>query len=184
MLNQMNINTMKTIIVTIAFIVSSITCFSQSEYCGPHNRALYILDSLTSVPYIPMDARYKKRYSESFKEKFINYFGKDLQFIPEYSIYDMSYESFISDKTYASEDDSLYNSLMSSFGLYVVGKSVVPVEKSDKYKSIWILELYCKCNNNYCTPIFYELKNGELEYIPVECCVPAEFIVNEPNRYK
>jgi len=174
---------MKTIIVTITLIVSSITFFSQPTYFSPNDWALYTLDSLSDVPYMPMNVRYNKKYSESFKEKFINYFGKDLQFIPEYSIYDMSYECFISDKKFAYDDDDIYNFVIIGCQNYVVGKSIVPI-KSEKYKSIWILELYSKMNDTYCSPFFYERHDGTLEKIYFNLATPGEFISNEPNSYK
>lgn len=173
---------MKTIILTITFIVSSITYFSQPKYYNNSCYQLYVLDSL-SIPYIPMGVRVSGKYSESFKEKFINFFGSDLQFIPEYSLYSLTFNDFISNKKFTSEKDKMFVAI-SSDNEYVVGQSEVPI-KSNIYKSIWIIEMHCTSNNSYYSDVFFEKNDGTFEKIWQNLSFPSidSFIKNKQNLY-
>jgi len=173
---------MKTIIATIAFIVSSFTFFSQPKYYNNSSYQLYVLDSL-SIPYIPMGVRVSGEYSESFKEKFINFFGTDFQFIPEYSINSLPYKMFIANKKFTSEKDKMFIGIGSN-NEYIVGHSQIPI-KSDIYKSIWIIEIHCTSNNQYYPDVFFEKKDGTFEKIWQNLSYPASgsFLKKKRNLY-
>jgi hypothetical protein len=175
---------MKTLILTIFITLLSLISNSQTVYFGGDYCSLYVLDSL-SIPYIPMDVRTcERKYSENNKKKFVDFFGSNFSFIPIYSFYDMSYESFVSDKKFIKEDDDIFNFFMIGFDCYVVNQFSTPI-KSKKYKSIWIVEIYCKKNDTYTMIVMYEDKSGLFEVIHSNSFkVPIEFSVNEPDGYK
>ena len=155
---------MKNTILTITFILLSFISNSQTRYYPPNFYSEYLLDSL-SIPYLPINLRVSGQgFSESYKQKFMEKFGNDFDFIPKTSNEDIPIEFFVFNKNFASERDDIYHQLMSGFEFEVLSKSIVPVN-GILHKSIWIVEVYGKATDQYSAILYYENYDGKFQTI-------------------
>jgi len=138
--------------------------FSGQSYYSPNLRGTEILDSL-SIPYLPIYNRANNYgFSESYKSKFISTFGNRLNYVPTNEHLDLSFQSFISDKIFVSNEDKIYNMLFAYYENYVVGSARIPI-KDTNYYAVWIVETYTKSNDSFSTILYFELKDGRFETI-------------------
>ena len=155
---------MKSAIITITFILLSFVSNSQTRYYPPNFYCQYLLDSL-SIPYLPINLRVSGQgFSESYKEKFIESFGGDFNFIPKTTDADITIDLFVFNKNFTSDRDVMFHQLMSGFKYVVISKSIVPV-KGILHKSIWIVEVYGKATDQYNVIFYYENHDGKFKTI-------------------
>ena len=150
---------MKFLFFTTMCLVLNFNAHCQTNYFNPNLYCRYLLDSL-NIPYLPMKLRITgEGFSESYRQKFVNFFEKDLSYIPSKDCIDRPYDLFTFDKKFGSERDDFFNFFMESFECKVSALSIIPINH-EIHKSIWLLELYSTLNDSFSVVLYFEDKNG------------------------